>query len=1183
MIPQDMAYYYLNSSNELVMKVQWQDPPATIVYIKPDGTAAAGGDFPLADDAVSFTLYPDGSLESYRNIGGDGSFVWLKFAQAAPGQGKVFGPNSEYSHGDLIYSEVQAPNLAHEVKTYQNGNLTSYGFSYGTREASSVVLTGSYDPNTGSSMVSLANLDHPTPITMTGQGFINSMNQLSAGLISDNGAVLIGNDGSTLVGLDGGSLIGNDGSTLNQLNVLSLIGNDGSTLIGKQGFTLISLNGGANSIVGPPYKLQGGSLIGNDGSTLTGSDGVNQAANALASFRGYSLLSETSFDDGVEAPIDTLTADTGTTGTLDIFGTFESGLETAGDRDWVKVELKAGETYAITVDGMDTGDGTLGNPNLRLFDSAGNLVSQDNDSGPGSNARLAFTPAADGTYYVEASANGDTGVGTYEIGVHRQVTAFIRDGAPITNITGMGFFGETSIATLGDGGFAVGFIGRIDGQHGFPHDQSYHVQIEVIDAAGNVVDLDSRENFSTLSPNRQNGSYYDNPPGGLQMTEDGDGNYSLVLMDSFPYDFSNPGPLYRATVAHGNDHGVTAPSPISPTSQPGYRTHMSFGADIATLANGKYMVSMGTEGIDGTEVTGTMVAVSVNGATPIIVDDNTGFNRNGQQTSISTFGDGAVIVWNDAGADPSGPKGAGVGVMGAVLDASGHIKHIFDVNQTEERSQFLGSAQAVAELADGGFVIAWMGSEDDPNYALPYNDSFFRVFNADGTARGNEIVLGDNRGGEQARPAVLALPGGGFAIAWSDNGSIRLQQFDSMGVEIGPEIEVGSGGGHSMSLGADGTLAIAYAAGSELRVQIMEANTAPTDLTLSGNTIAESPDQSAQGVLIGSVAAVDENAADTFTYELVNDADGLFRLDGTELRWNGPTGPDYEARSSYQVELKATDSAANSRTKTFTIEVTDVNEAVLGLREPVSAKVLENAGPGLVLATLAGDDPDAGETFTYEIVNGEGLPFTIDGSDLKLAGAVDFESISQYDLTIRVTDSANHSVEDHFLVNVENVAGITFKGTAKADKKNGTDEEDSLSGAAKNDKLDGKGGNDVLDGGMGRDKLTGGDGNDTFVFSTKLNSKTNFDKIVGFTVEDDIFHLKASVFKGIGPEGLLSEDAFVINAQGKATSELSLVIFDNGSGKIYFDADGTGKKHDAILVAIVDKNLELTNLDFEVV
>ncbi len=104
---------------------------------------------------------------------------------------------------------------------------------------------------------------------------------------------------------------------------------------------------------------------------------------------------------------------TGTAYSITVGDTFTGMLETAGDRDWVEVDLVSGEDYRLSL----TGDGSqpLADTFLRLYDANGNLVAQDDDSGPGFNSLLSFTAATTGTYYIAAGAYGDQYAGTYSV------------------------------------------------------------------------------------------------------------------------------------------------------------------------------------------------------------------------------------------------------------------------------------------------------------------------------------------------------------------------------------------------------------------------------------------------------------------------------------------------------------------------------------------------------------------------------------------------------------------------------------------------------------------------------------------------------------------------------------------------------------------------------------------------
>src|SRR5262249_32183408 len=81
-----------------------------------------------------------------------------------------------------------------------------------------------------------------------------------------------------------------------------------------------------------------------------------------------------------------------------------STIEIPGDLDAYKVSLKAGVHYIVSVDGG--GDRPLGDPYLNVLNDEGTAITNDDDSGPGSNARLDFVPQKDGDFYLQASGNG---------------------------------------------------------------------------------------------------------------------------------------------------------------------------------------------------------------------------------------------------------------------------------------------------------------------------------------------------------------------------------------------------------------------------------------------------------------------------------------------------------------------------------------------------------------------------------------------------------------------------------------------------------------------------------------------------------------------------------------------------------------------------------------------------------
>jgi len=112
---------------------------------------------------------------------------------------------------------------------------------------------------------------------------------------------------------------------------------------------------------------------------------------------------------------------------------------------------------------------------------------------------------------------------------------------------------------------------------------------------------------------------------------------------------------------------------------------------------------------------------------------------------------------------------------------------------------------------------------------------------------------------------------------------------------------------------------------TDVRVSTSAPNFAPTDITLSANTIAENNAVNAE---VGTLSTTDSDVGDSSIYTLVSgtgDADNAsFNINGASLR--AGVAFDFETKSSYSVRVRTTDSANNTFEKVFTITVTDVVE-----------------------------------------------------------------------------------------------------------------------------------------------------------------------------------------------------------------------------------------------------------------
>ena len=119
-----------------------------------------------------------------------------------------------------------------------------------------------------------------------------------------------------------------------------------------------------------------------------------------------------------------------------------------------------------------------------------------------------------------------------------------------------------------------------------------------------------------------------------------------------------------------------------------------------------------------------------------------------------------------------------------------------------------------------------------------------------------------------------------------------------------------------------------------------------------------------------------------------------------------------------------------------------------------------------------------------------------------------------------------------------------------------------------------------LNGLAGADTLTGNNGADTFVFSTAF-SAAEADTITDFTSTVDVIWLDDSVFTGLAV-GTLTAAAFKSNAAGQATDATDRIIYETGTGRLYFDADGNGTIA-RVQFAVLTGAPALVNADFEVI
>lgn len=539
--------------------------------------------------------------------------------------------------------------------------------------------------------------------------------------------------------------------------------------------------------------------------------------------------------------------------------------------------------------------------------------------------------------------------------------------------------------------------------------------------------------------------------------------------------------------------------------------------------------------------------------------------------------------------------------VGGILDGHGQSEAVLNGNTLQidvDGDGLLGAGDMqiqinglVGNLTDANFVATGIAAVDHAPTNIVLVGNTVVENSAVGTVVG-VLTATDPDAGDNATFSLVGDAGGAFAIV---NGALVVNgpiDADTMPIE-----QVTVRATDSSGLFVD----------QSFPINVTNINEAPTDIVLAGSTVAEN---SAVGTLVGALTATDPDVGDApvETFTLDGNPNGAFAILGNQLVVAGPI--DFEATSTEQVTVKVTDPGGLSFEKTFTIGVTDVNEAptainllnqvastpenggdvkvadiaivddALGndalslsgadaasfaivtgpngpelhflgganfeakasydvtvlVNDPTASNhvspdashafhlaisnvdeaptaialsgtvVGQSAAAGTIVGSLSATDPDAGDTSSFTLIDGNGGQFDVVGGIVVVAGPL---SAGPQQIVVRDTDSGGLTLDKTFTIDV--ASGVVVVGTAGPDVLTGSAGDDVIQGLAGNDRLEGLAGNDVLDGDQGLDRaiytdatsgiavnmaagtVTGGSGSDTLL---------NIEGVVGSDLAD---------------------------------------------------------------------------------
>jgi uncharacterized repeat protein (TIGR01451 family) len=193
----------------------------------------------------------------------------------------------------------------------------------------------------------------------------------------------------------------------------------------------------------------------------------------------------------------------------------------------------------------------------------------------------------------------------------------------------------------------------------------------------------------------------------------------------------------------------------------------------------------------------------------------------------------------------------------------------------------------------------------------------------------------------------------------------------------------------------------------------------PSAVTLDRNVIDE---HLPAGSRVGRLGAVD-HVSETITYTLVAGAgssdNSLFAIAGDLLLSQEEL--DYRQNALHHIRVRATNRAGRFAESTLTVRVLNVNEAPT-LIELTSASVSEEQPVWTTIGTLSAQDPDPGDSHTFNLVPGPGgddnLSFGLVGNLLKTRAMFHVALRSQYHIRLRVTDLGGLYLEQTFTITI---------------------------------------------------------------------------------------------------------------------------------------------------------------------
>lgn len=349
------------------------------------------------------------------------------------------------------------------------------------------------------------------------------------------------------------------------------------------------------------------------------------------------------------------------------------------------------------------------------------------------------------------------------------------------------------------------------------------------------------------------------------------------------------------------------------------------------------------------------------------------------------------------------------------IDASGQVTLAQDFTVTEQSlhsMDFQSLVHVVATDAANNEAEVPLYIELQLTNSKPVFPQEEYVFTVDETASVGHVV-----GSAVAQDANTEGDWGELVYAWAHVEANHADTFavnpSTGAIRVGQALDFESKSEYTMRLSARDGGGQSHI--TKITIRVNDVNEAPTNIELSGSSV---PENQPEDTVVATIAVTDQDAEDTHTVAVTGEDAASFVIssDGTQLLTARAFDFEDDADKLLTITLVATDAAGKSFSKTFEIEVTNVNEAPFNVRlvnEPegtTSITVPEAIAVDRIVADVAVDDVDS-DVVGCTLTQTDGNNFIMQNRRIVVVNPLDFETDNEHVVEVVCADDQGEESE----------------------------------------------------------------------------------------------------------------------------------------------------------------------------